>query len=290
MNDPRQVSRRQFIVGGVGAASLAMGAGALIPSSGMAHMSSLKIPLPYFSEDGAQPVLDPDDVRYFAFNHYFQGGCMHGAASGLMQAFKEAFAGKSTGWDMLPYGMYKYGSGGVAGWGTLCGILNGCMAVLNLVGLHGTLGNELMGWYATTLFPTGNCEGFVADTGQVAIPDADVLARTVADSPLCHISISKWCQAAGVSVADKSPEGLKYKDDRCGKICADTAAKTAELINEHVLTTTLAQPFETPEPYASCLACHGERKDMVGKMDCLSCHSPSDVVMVSRRHPGNTRK
>ncbi|MCP4340115.1 MAG: hypothetical protein GY799_14800, partial [Desulfobulbaceae bacterium] len=194
----------------VGAASLAVGAGAgVLAKPAIARADELPLPLPFADSSGG-PVLYPDDVRWYAYNHYFQGGCMHGAASGLMQAFKEAFESQDTGWDVLPYGMYKYGSGGVAGWGTLCGILNGCMAVLNLVGLHKELGNHLMDWYATTLFPTANCEGFIADTGQAAIPDEEVLAHTVSDSPLCHISISKWCRAAGVSVADLSCENVKY--------------------------------------------------------------------------------
>ncbi|MCP4341883.1 MAG: hypothetical protein GY799_24115, partial [Desulfobulbaceae bacterium] len=125
--------------------------------------------------------------------------------------------------------------------------------------------------------------------GQAAIPDEEVLAHTVSDSPLCHISISKWCRAAGVSVADLSCENVKYKDDRCSKICGDAAAKTAELINEYVHYGAIAEPFETPAGYVSCLDCHSGLKDQVGKMDCLGCYSPADVVMVSRRHPGNGR-
>jgi hypothetical protein len=215
-------------------------------------------------------------VRELAYSQYFQGGCMHGASSGLILAFKEALPG--TAWDLIPLGMYKYGSGGVAGWGTICGVLNGVMAVLNLIDLHGKLGNELMGWYSTTLFPTANCDGYVAATGQVAIPDVDVLAHTVSDSPLCHISISKWCHAAGVSVADTTVDGLKYKDDRCSKICADTAAKTAELINEYVVS------YVPSEDFAACLACHTQRNDQIGKMNCSGCHT-NDAVLVPNYHP-----
>lgn len=290
MKDPDQVSRRQFIAWSVGAASLAVGTGTgVLTKPVIARADELTLPLPYTDTSGG-PVLYPDIIRQYAFNHYFQGGCMHGAASGLMQAFKEAFQGEDTGWETLPYGMYKYGSGGVSGWGTLCGILNGCIAVLNLIGLHKELGHQLMGWYSTTLFPTANCEGFISNNGISAIPDEEVLAHTIADSPLCHISISKWCKAAGVSVSDLAYESLKYKDDRCSKICADTAAKTAELINEYALNGGVAEPFETPVGYASCLDCHSGLKDQVGKMDCMGCHSPADVVMVSRRHPGNGKR
>lgn len=285
MKDESQRSRRQFLAWGIGTASLAVCAGgAIITQPASARAEEIVIPLPYADSSG--PVLDPEVIRRYAFNHYFTGGCMHGAATGLMQAYKEAFQGQGTGWDLIPCGMYQYGSGGVAGWGTLCGILNGCLAVLNLIGLHGKLGDQLMGWYSTTMFPTANCEGFISASGQMALPDAEVLAHTVADSPLCHISISKWCKAAGVSVADQTPSGLKYKDDRCGKICADAAAKTAELINEYALNPGVSPaPFTVPDHYASCLDCHSELKDQVGKMDCLGCHGSGDVVLVSRRHP-----
>jgi hypothetical protein len=266
------VGRRDFIKG-TATAAFGLSAGSLVRAS---TPSEIALPLPYTS-------LDPEHVRQLAYNQYFQGGCMHGASSGLILAFKEAFAGQGTGWDMIPLGMYKYGSGGVSGWGTICGVLNGVMAVLNLVDLHGKLGNELMGWYSTTLFPTDNCDGFVAvkTDGTVlatAIPDALVLAHTVSDSPLCHISISKWCHEAGVSVADATTDGLKYKDDRCSKICADTAAKTAELINQYVAS------YAPSEDFAACLACHSQRKDQIGQMNCTGCHT-NDAVLVPNYHP-----
>ncbi len=294
MNPTDSVTRRNFLAGTLGAGALVTGLGTgvlLAPKVTHAHAAEpISIPLPYASLTNGEPVLDPETVRRYAYNHYFQGGCMHGAASGLIQAFKEAFTEGDTDWDLFPYGIYKYGAGGISGWGTICGILNGVAAVLNLVNLHGKLGSEIVGWYSTTLFPTANCEDYVAETGQAALPDSEVLARTVSDSPLCHISISKWCRAAGVSVADKSPEGISYKNDRCSKICADTAAKTAELINEYAENGEIGAAYETPDHFADCLGCHSERKDQVGKMDCFGCHSPGDAVLVSRRHPKGLRK
>lgn len=264
------VGRRDFLIG-TATAAFGLSAGSFVRAS----TTEIPLPLPY-------TTLDPEHVRRLAYSYYFQGGCMHGASSGLIQAFKEELPG--TGWDQIPLGMHKYGSGGVAGWGTLCGVLNGVMAVLNLVNLHGALGNELMGWYSTTLFPTANCNGYVADTGQVAIPDALVLAHTVSDSPLCHISISKWCDEAGVSVADATADAMKYKDDRCSKICADTAAKTAELINEYFLAKAITASYAPSEDFSACLACHSQRKDQIGQMNCSGCHT-NDAVLVPTYHP-----
>ena len=295
MNPTDSVSRRHFLAGTLGAGALVtgLGTGVLLAPKTTHAAEPISIPLPYafLNHNGSLvPVLDPEEVRYNAYSEYFQGGCMHGAATGLILGFKDAFKNQNTDWDLFPIGIYKYGAGGISGWGTVCGILNGVTAVLNLLNLHGKLGHEIVGWYSTTLFPTNLCEDYVAETGQAAIPDDEVRAHTVSDSPLCHISISKWCRAAGGRVADKSPEGIKYKDDRCSKICADTAAKTAELINEYVENGSIVGDYETPDHFADCLGCHSERKDQVGKMDCFGCHSPRDAVLVSRRHPKGLRK
>ena len=152
MNEPKKISRRQFIAGSAGAAAMFAGVEAIRHPGMVRAACALSLPLPYYKGID-EPVLKPEAVREYAFNHYFQGGCMHGAASGLMQAFKEAFEGHDTGWDLIPYGMYQYGSAGVAGWGTLCGVLNGCLAIANLIDIHHLIANNLMGWYTTTLFP-----------------------------------------------------------------------------------------------------------------------------------------
>ena len=152
-----------------------------------------------------------------------------------------------------------------------------------------------MGWYSRTEFPTANCDGYVFENETVrkaAIPDNEVLAHTVSDSPLCHISIGKWCRAAGVGIKDTSADGMRYKDDRCSKICADTAAKAAELINEYLDYNEIQPIYQMPSDTAECLRCHGsgDRFDQVGQMDCLGCHSPPDVVLVGTSHPGSKQK
>ncbi|MBO8127063.1 MAG: C_GCAxxG_C_C family protein, partial [Firmicutes bacterium] len=60
-------------------------------------------------------------------------------------------------YTMLTPDMYRYGGGGVALWGTLCGTLNGACAMINLVvpaADVGKLCNELLGWYSETALPT----------------------------------------------------------------------------------------------------------------------------------------
>lgn len=216
---------------------------------------------------------------------------MNGAASGLIEALATALPG--TDWDQIPYGAtswYKYGSAGIGCWGTLCGVPNGCIAVLNLMNLHGNM-EKVLGYYSETSFPTNKVPNLYEAGGWTLpsgvpepIPDDEVLAHTVSESPLCHVSISKWCYAAGVDLNDTDAQSRGYKNDRCGKICADMAAHTAELING-----TCTYEYVMDDDTADCVACHWKVSDpytaeehpaQCGKMVCDACHD------MGRMHPG----
>jgi len=282
----KNIHRREFIAGSIGAGALAVGLG-ITPArlrAQEARPAPMDFPLP-------QPVvpLDVAAVRQTAYDRYFEGGCMFGAAAALVEGLREACrpagGGGYTDWDLIPTGMFKYGSGGVAGWGTICGILNGAAAVLAMAGYNALI-SQVIGWYTIQSFPLASSDDLATSDGKFqALADIDVPAHTVADSPLCHISISKFCEAAGISVKDSLPESVSYKNDRCSKICADTAALSAELINAQ-LEGGSEDIYTTPESFASCLSCHGGSGmfDQVGQMNCLGCHSSSDVTLVGRTH------
>ena len=226
---------------------------------------------------------------------------MHGAASGLIEAFQTWYSanpGHGDDWACIPVppnGWYKYGSGGIGCWGTLCGVPNGAIAVLNLVGLHSACQKSVLDFYSTTSFPTADLCGYSGQEGTVqAVTPAnpmddvtEVLAHTIADSPICHISISKWCYAAGVSLGSKDSASRNYKNDRCGKICAEIAAHTARLINGQCTNFNAAAPFYAlaagytiPAPTAFCMGCHTKASDVsignaaqCGEMQCDECHT-----------------
>lgn len=264
------VSRRSFLTTSAGA--VATGA-ALIGGGGIVK-SIIKPKLAHAEDVGFWPYpvggLDVDLVRFYGKEGYYSrlggaGGCGYGGAIGLIYALREALPGSV--WDDLPDVMFKYGSGGAAGWGTLCGSLNGALAVMTLACSSGDVRDDLMGWYTTAVLPTDrwNEQDFLANYD----PEGYEYASSVADSPLCHISVSTWGKIAGVLMNEAG------KKARCSRVTGDTCAKAAELLNAYAAGSYLKE-FTTPEEYAHCLECHdaknGVLHDQQGKMNCVQCH------------------
>ena len=261
-----RVSRRSFVTA-AGGAAVGLGLGRV---AGPAQAAEALPPLPwttYYRE------LDPDDVRRRAYCLYYQGGgCGHGAGQALIGALGDALADEGIEpnvWRLLPVGLYRYASGGVAGWGTICGSLNAAVGVMGLLGVYGKVGNALMDYFSTAELPTDALVGYVPPAGVPAPLPA--ITKTVSGSPLCHVSVSSWAAAAGVPVSDPS------KSDRCARLVGDVVAKAAELMNLAVLNGA-SVPWTAPAGYAACYDCHTKAQMVpseVGRMDCNGCH---DVV------------
>jgi len=162
------------------------------------------------------------------------------------------------------------------------------VSALNLVNLWSPLATEVLGHYCETEFPpTGlhdlfNHPTYGWDTSYAPepIPDDEVLAYTTAHSPLCHVSISKWCYAAGVNLADMSDDYANtHKNDRCGKACAYMAGYTAQLINYYLVNLGVEDPYTLPPETAECKSCHFKAGNppgspaQCGQMDCTECHT-----------------
>jgi len=145
---------------------------------------------------------------------------------------------------------FSYGGGGIAGWGSLCGTL--AVAAQFIALFHedaNPLISELMAWYSQAEFPMYQ-------------PEME-LPQTVADSTLCHVSVSKFMSESGF--AKSSDERKK----RCAGVTADVVKFTVELLN-----AAADGSFEAkygPAPIVDeCISCHSG--DVQGQEDCSSCH------------------
>ncbi|MHC4325642.1 MAG: C-GCAxxG-C-C family (seleno)protein [Planctomycetota bacterium] len=205
--------------------------------------------------------LDPDIIAHRAYNNCAKGHCMYGVfASAVSQLAKE----HGEPYRSFPVDMMRYGAGGTAGWGSLCGALNGSAA---LVGLFvkkeedlKLIVDELFLWYEETELPVYTPK---KPTYNTEIP------KSISFSILCHVSVTRWCEVSGHKAFSKPQK------ERCKRLAADTARKTVEVLNAHFAgrTSTVRQFNKKTK---QCMSCHtkgGELQDSRGKMSCTSCHS-----------------
>jgi hypothetical protein len=215
-------------------------------------------------------ILDVELVRKRGHMYYYKGGCMYGATGGLLSVLIEEVGYPYT---TLPHDMMRYGSGGIAGWGTVCGSLNGVCAMVTLIAGkdYGNIINELMAWYGTTPFPSDTANQYASKHEYLVeeYKTDQVLPTTISGSPLCHVSVNTWCRETGFA------SGSKQRAERCARLTGDVAAKAAELLNAHALGKFVRSDFET----IGCTDCHfmGENYEsgqfIIGKgSNCDDCH------------------
>jgi hypothetical protein len=222
-------------------------------------------PLPW----GYTP-LDPEVVRRRAHRNYAKTHCCEGAFSAIVGELAGAVGHP---FDKIPLAMMGYGGSGVAGFGSLCGTLNGSGAAINLVCDKKTteaVMTELMSWYASAVLPTDISNRCAANGGYAEDDPYTVrilLPQSVAGDNLCHLSVSHWCKAA--NLGSGSPE----RSERCARITGDVAAKAVELLNA-VHGKTFKREHPLPAQESGCLKCHdvSEKSHTRGKMDCRLCH------------------
>ena len=205
--------------------------------------------------------LDAAAVGETAYRIYPEGSCMYAVVGSVMQ---ELAAKDPVPFSTFPYQMMRYGQGGLGGWGSLCGVVNGGAALIGLFcadlpkeTLQELIG-ELCSWYEATLLP--------AYTPHQPWWASEV-QPSVAESLLCHVSVSNWCEATGRDAF------CMHKKERCRRLAADGAMKTVEILNRKAEHGTSEFTGLTPEVNA-CIKCHGrdQRADITVKMNCASCH------------------
>lgn len=213
--------------------------------------------------------LDPEDIRKRAHKGYYDGGCGYGAFHGLVSALADAIGAPFT---VVPSQMLYFGGGGGAGWGTLCGALNGAAAAMSLVvdwSNAASLISELFGWYTAVKLPTDISNDYAVRRVFLVNRNDKALTQTVSSTPLCHGSVSKWCTETRLRVT--SPE----RAERCARLTGDTAARAVELLNDFAEGRFRAA-FVPPKSVTECMTCHDQTAQgqvLSGvKMDCKQCH------------------
>jgi hypothetical protein len=197
--------------------------------------------------------LAPAVVAAEAYRLKPENGCMYGLFTAILTTWSKQ-SGQSC--DSFPFHMMRYGEGGIGGWGTVCGALNGAAAIIGLFEKDRQrrmqLIGELFSWYERAELP-------------IYAPLSDgspKIAKTASASVLCHISVGRWCKASGAEML-----GPQMKE-RCRRLTADVAVKTVELLNHN-----LGKPL-APVAVNKDVKAPKEPPKALGKMDCNTCHEP----------------
>jgi len=249
-----QLSRRDALKGigkvAAGAAVVSISAHSLIRPA----FASKDMSFPY-------KKLDIEEVGRIAHETYFTKFCAETVLTGLFQPLA-----KSVGapYDTYPLGSVFWAHGGLMGWGTACGTLIGAGTAIGLItGNDNTevggrakvpvgqaIINDVIAYYASENLPKY----------KPANPKAEIKNQSIADTPICHISVGKWMNKEGVKFF-----GIERKE-RCARLSADIAMYTAQLLNEWADGTY--KPRNEPLANAldnqitsqnNCGECHGDK-------------------------------
>jgi hypothetical protein len=213
-----KISRRELLTKTGMVAGLTAGAmlgGRLFVPHAQAKTAPEKIPYPLHP-------LDAEKSRKMAYGKFKKSWCTVGTFHAVIGQLAEKYG---TPYDTFPVGMIAYGNGGVYGFGSVCGALNGAAIAIHLL-----LGeddkqtkeakaavHELFRWYEQEKLPLFTPAKANFKEGGVG--------QSVAKSILCQDSKVNWSKASGFKI------GSKQFLERCGRLTADVAGKTAEIIN-----------------------------------------------------------
>jgi len=203
--------------------------------------------------------LDPTVVGQRVYSIYPDGGCMYALFGGILLGLNDK-CGEAP--SSFPLHMMKYGAGGVGGWGTLCGALNGAAAAIGLFVAdkprREELIAELFSWYESESLPKYR-----------PATQREIVATT-AESVLCHVSVGKWCHASGSKIESKE------KTERCRRLTVDVCMKAVKLLNRHVSGGKTAAEGNRIGPDALPSRPVQPATEVMGKMRCDTCHQSQE--------------
>ncbi|MGM0621475.1 MAG: C-GCAxxG-C-C family (seleno)protein [Bacteroidota bacterium] len=207
--------------------------------------------------------LDPYVTAQLAYDKYSEGSCMYATVSSVVLQLAEKFG---QPFSSFPIHMFKYGHGGIGGFGSVCGALNGAAALIGLLITDKSVQDKMIAdifqWYESEPMPAFKPKNAVEDFTPV---------KSVSSSVLCHASNTNWCKESGFSV------GSAERKERCRRLTGDVAQKVSASLND-IFTNAYVTNTHSNEEANSCMACHGTEgklKNTSGNMSCTSCHSES---------------
>ena len=208
-------------------------------------------------------LLDPAVTAGLAYNFYNEGSCMYATVKSIISQLAEKIGEPYTS---FPVHLFKYGHGGVGGYGSVCGTLNGAAALIGLFISDKNIQNKMIadifGWYEKEALPVFSPQK----------PTYDFLpVKSISGSILCHASNTNWCKTSGFKVDSNE------RKERCRRMTADVAQKITTALNE-IFTNVYITNVSGDETVNTCQTCHGsigKVNNAAVKMSCNSCHTES---------------
>ncbi len=207
--------------------------------------------------------LLPSESSERAYRYYSEGSCMYATIKGILAQLEETLG---EPYSSFPLHMFKYGHGGIGGYGSVCGTLNGAAAIMGLLisdkVIRDTMIADLFRWYEQEAFP-------------IFVPSEPVYThtpvRSISNSVLCHASNTQWCKASGYKATSNE------RKERCRRLTADVAGKVTLALNKLYFGDYVTGECPNNEA-ATCVSCHGKEGKLDNaavQMNCNSCHSKS---------------
>ena len=256
------ITRRGFLSGlgsgALGATMVGLGAAQAFGDN-KTEPCTPSLPFPYSK-------IDPQAASESGYEGYMKGACCYGGFAGVVDQLAKTVGAPYT---MLPTELWIVGEGGMAGTANLCGALNGASYAIFMV--IGGMDKEkrakafevirdLYHWYEQTQLP-------LYKPVKAAKYEGDIVT-SVSGSTLCHVSVTNWCKASGFKAFDKA------RSERCGRLTADVAMRTALLLNDY-FDGKFQPTYSLSENAKSCRGCHdkgSELENTRGMMECGQCH------------------
>lgn len=208
-------------------------------------------------------ALDPAVTAQLAYQHYDSGSCMYAVFKSIISQLAEKFG---EPYASFPMHMMKYGHGGVGGFGTICGALNGAAAIIGLFvaekAIQDSLITGLLRWYEETSLPAYKPQ---TPTLNFTPPSS------ISNSTLCHASNTNWVKEAGFKINSNE------RKERCRRLTSDVATRLIIVLNGYFGNTYVTSGHGN-HAVSTCLTCHGDNGKLANtssKMECTSCHTES---------------